>query len=293
MLDGAMRPAPIRTNSPINVAQAARAGLSWDMLQTKAWTRLSRGQYARRSLAGDPETILLAVVQRMPPGYAFSGLTAAWLLGLDVVPCDPVEVTIAREVPVRARAGVVLRRAALPESDVITRRGFRTTSAMRTVCDLGSGTDLVESVVAIDMALRAGLVAMPDLVEHVGMHAGERGIKRLRRATRLADCRSESPMETRLRMELTMSRLPRPSIQADLHDRAGHFLARADLYYADRRLVIEYDGENHRDRLVSDVRRQNALVNAGYHILRFTAADLRTPGLVRAQVRRARRVLGD
>jgi very-short-patch-repair endonuclease len=77
-------------------------------------------------------------------------------------------------------------------------------------------------------------------------------------------------------------------VQADLHDAAGEFLGRADLYYPDRRLVIEYDGENHRDRLVSDVRRQNALVNAGYHVLRFTAADLRTAGLVADQVRRAR-----
>lgn len=53
-------------------------------------------------------------------------------------------------------------------------------------------------------------------------------------------------------------------------------------------LLIEYDGDNHRDRLVSDLRRQNALVNAGYHMLRFTAADLRNARTVPDQVRRAR-----
>ena len=96
-------------------------------------------------------------------------------------------------------------------------------------------------------------------------------------------------METRLRLELLNTRMPAPSVQTDLFDAAGQFLGRADLYYPDRRLVIEYDGENHRDRLVADLRRQNALVNAGYHVLRFTAADLRMPGLVAAQVRQARR----
>src|SRR5205823_14848050 len=107
-----------------------------------------RGQYAWMGLPQDALLKLEAVAQRLPASYAFSGSTAAWFLGLDVAWCDPIEVTIGREVPVRARAGVRLRRAELPESDVIVRQGFRTTSAMRTVCDLASRRDPVESVVA-------------------------------------------------------------------------------------------------------------------------------------------------
>jgi len=265
--------------------------MQWIDLQTKTWTRLSRGQYAWAGLPLDAELTLQAVADRMPPEYAFSGLTAAWLLGVDVAWGDPIEVTIGREVPVRARAGVRLRRAALPRSDVIYRRGFRTTSAMRTVCDLGSRRDLVGSVVAVDMVLHAGLVTLPQLESHVQTHPGQKGVKRLRRAVRLADPRAESPMETRLRMELIRARLPRPSVQAELRDAAGDFIGRADLYYPDRRLVIEYDGDNHRDRLVADLRRQNAIVNAGYHLLRFTVADMRTTGSIAAQVRRARAML--
>src|SRR5256885_6163010 len=60
-------------------------------------------------------------------------------------------------------------------------------------------------------------------------------------------------METRLRMELVRARLPRPSVQAELHDPAGNFIGRVDLYYPDRRLAMEYDGENHKERLVSDL----------------------------------------
>jgi len=38
---------------------------------------------------------------------------------------------------------------------------------MRTVCDLASRRDPVESVVAVDMAVRAGLVKMSNLARHV------------------------------------------------------------------------------------------------------------------------------
>jgi hypothetical protein len=48
------------------------------------------------------------------------------------------------------------------------------------------------------------------------------------------------------------------------------------------------DGRNHRERLVEDNRRQNALVNAGYRLLRFTAADIHTRAdVVVAEVRAA------
>jgi very-short-patch-repair endonuclease len=186
---------------------------------------------------------------------------------------------------------VKLRRAALNESEVIARQGFRVTFPLRTVCDLGSRRDLIEPVVAVDMALHAGQVTMAELANHLATHVGAKGIKRLRRAVSLAEPQSASAMETRLRLHLILGKLPRPSVQVDLRDGNGNFLGRVDLYYPDRRLAIEYDGANHKDRLESDLRRQNALLNAGYHLLRFTAADLRDPKSVVAQVRHARAVL--
>jgi very-short-patch-repair endonuclease len=62
--------------------------------------------------------------------------------------------------------------------------------------------------------------------------------------------------------------------------------ARADLYYPQARLVVEYDGGNHRERLAEDDQRQNLLVSAGYQVLRFTATDIyKTPEVTVAQVR--------
>ena len=272
---------------PFTVAQAREAGLSWQGLQTPAWRRMSRGQYSWTGLHHDVELTLRAVDKRLPERAAFSGNTAAWILGLDFSPCEPIEVTIPRDLPARTRAGLRLRRASLQDCDFMIRRRFRCTTPLRTACDLGSRADLVESTVALDMALHAGIVDLRALTTYVEASAGTKGIKRLRRAVGLAEPRSESPMETRLRLQLINARLPRPEVQVDLYDDYGRFLARADLYYPDVRLVIEFDGQNHRDRLVPDLRRQNALVNAGYRILRFTAADLRADA-VASQVRRAR-----
>jgi very-short-patch-repair endonuclease len=284
--------APIELRGgPFTVARARDVGLKWDSLQTRQWRRMARGQYAWTGLPDEIELKLRAAEQRLPPEHAFSGRTAAWILGLDMAPCEPIEATIARDANARARVGVKLRRAALPEEDVAITGGFRVTNGLRTARDLGSRADLFESVVAIDMAVHAGLVDLATLSSWVSCNTGAKGVKRLRRVLALANPLAESPMETRLRLELVTARLPNPCVQVDLHDAHGDFLGRVDMYYPDARLVIEYDGKDHKDRLVEDLRRQNALINAGYHVLRFTAPDLRFRGAAASQVRRARRLL--
>jgi hypothetical protein len=93
-------------------------------------------------------------------------------------------------------------------------------------------------------------------------------------------------METRLRLLLVLAGLPRPGVQISLRDDEGRHLGRPDLLYRVQRLAIEYDGGNHRDRLIEDDRRQNGLVRAGFRLLRFTGPDVyKTPDLTVMQVR--------
>jgi very-short-patch-repair endonuclease len=136
------------------------------------------------------------------------------------------------------------------------------------------------------MFLHAGLVSIAALRAYIGEHPRAKGIARLRRVVDLAEPKAESAMETRLRMLLVLGGLPRPEVQVSIYDEQGRFLGRPDLPYRAQRLAIEYDGGNHRDRLVDDNRRQNRIVGAGYRLLRFTAADVyRTPDSVVMQVR--------
>lgn len=88
-------------------------------------------------------------------------------------------------------------------------------------------------------------------------------------------------------MLLVLTGLPRPEVQVSIHDDNGRFLGRPDMFYHERRLAIEYDGSNHRDRVVDDNRRQNRLIGAGLRLLRFTATDVYgSPDAVAIQVRR-------
>jgi len=154
------------------------------------------------------------------------------------------------------------------------RHGLPATSAVRTVVDLGCRNSLTEGVVAADLFLHARLVTMVELRSHIAEHPRAKGIVQLRRVVDLAEPETESAMETRLRMLLVLARLPRPMVQISINDDKGRLLGRPDLLYPVQRLAIEYDGGNHRDRLVGDNRRQNDLIGAGFRLLRFTAADV-------------------
>jgi very-short-patch-repair endonuclease len=257
-------------------------------LRGAVFRRLGAGLYRWAGLKESPQLMLAAVARRLPAGAAFSGLSAAWLHGLDVAPWDPIEVTLPEPTGSSRRAGASVRRAALCVDEVVVRRGMPTTSALRTVVDLGGRIPLTEGVVAADLFLHAGLVTIAELRSYVTEHPRAKGIARLRRVVDLAEPKAESAMETRLRMLIVLAGLPRPEVQVPIRDDDGRFLGRPDLLYRRQRLAIEYDGGNHRDRLVDDNRRQNGLVGAGFRLLRFTASDVYgTPNAVVTQVRHA------
>jgi len=258
---------PELKRGPFTVAQAKRAGLERWHLEGAIWHRLRRGIYTWTGIPETPVMKLEAVRLRRHPSTVFAGRTAAWLHGLEAILFEPIETILA----------------GFDDPDVVVRRGFRTTSVPRTIFDLPS---LVDSVVVADKALHSRLVTRNELRGWIDNQAGRKGVRRARRVLEFADAKAESPMETRLRMLLVLSGLPRPELQVTIRDEEGSPLGRPDLYYREQRLGIECDGETHRASLVDDNRRQNRLLMAGVRLLRFTAADvLRRPDSVLAQVR--------
>lgn len=277
-------------NQPFTVEQAKAYGLTRDHLRGAQWRRISRGWY-RWAGCDLTEGLRLEMVRRMvPPDSAFSGRTAARLLGLDVVAPPQPEVIVQRPTGITERVEATVSRARLDPSEIVTRQGFRITSPMRTCLDLAGQLSLVETVVVVDMALHAGLFRLDQFGAYVEDRGGCRGVTGARRAVGLAEPKSESPMESRLRMLLVGAGLPRPQAQVPVHDPAGIFAGRLDLYYPKARLGLEYDGENHRERLTDDNRRQNRLQKLGIALLRYTAPDLRErPHVILGEVRNALR----
>ena len=274
-------------STPFTLDEARHAGLTARALSGKSWRRISNGLYRWSELPEDPWLTLSAWRRVLPPEAVFVGATAAWLFGLDLKPTDPVEVVVPASSGIRTRAGLIVRHREIPSSEVVTVRRLRALALPLTLAGLCLQRPPVEALVALDMAVHLGLTDRVALIQFAEAARGRPGMARMRLLALLA-APAESPMETRLRWLLIQAGLPRPEVQANLRDAAARFVGRADLYYPDARLVLEYDGDNHRQRLVEDNRRQNALINAGYRLLRFTASDIHSRAdVVVAQVRAA------
>lgn len=258
----------------ISLAEVREVGLTRQQLRGKSWTRVGYGLYAPSNQPADRVSLLAAVARGLPDQAAFSGRTAAWMLGLDVEPLSPLDVTVPPGCGVSHAAGASVRRAQLDDADVVVRYGLRTTSIGRTLCDLAWRLQLTEAVAVADMALYAKTIRAADLAAWIDRNRGTKGIRRLQIVAGLADGRAQSPMESRLRMLLMDAGLPRPESQVPIFDVNGHFVARVDLYFADARLAIEYDRATHRDSLIADNRRQNELLAVGVSLLRYCADDV-------------------
>jgi very-short-patch-repair endonuclease len=212
-------------------------------------------------LNSDPWTHL-RLMQSLMPGAIFAGRTAAWLNGMrHLDPFDPIEIIAPLRSGMRSRRGLKVQRSDLVAGDVVEVRLVRTTGLDRTLADLCPRLTGVEALAVLDAALALRVADKTALL---------RSRSRTVRALAPLAEPAESPMETRLRWLLLKAGVPRPEVQVWLAEAR----ARVDLYYPDSRLVIEYDGGNHRDRLVDDNRRQNLLINAGYTVLRFTSSDI-------------------
>jgi hypothetical protein len=131
------------------------------------------------------------------------------------------------------------------------------------------------------------------LEQALAVRPAGRGSARARAVLPLADSLAESPMESVLRWLVHAAGLPRPVLQHPVRDAAGKFLGRADLAWPARKVLVEFDGDLHRERgvFVNDLRRQNRLVAEGWLILRFSSADvLGQPEKVIAAIRAALRL---
>lgn len=83
---------------------------------------------------------------------------------------------------------------------------------------------------------------------------------------------------------------PRPQAQVHVFDRQGGFVGRADLGYEALKVVFEYDGALHWKQRREDDRRRDAMREAGWVVIVFSAEDIYLhPEATAARIRRARR----
>jgi hypothetical protein len=121
---------------PFTIDEARRHGVSRAQLLDASWRRLGRGFYAWHEIAEAPMSRLIAAKLRLPEAAVFTGPTAAWLHGLEIAPCSPIEATVPSNSSASRLVGVVVRRCGILAAETSIRRGLRVTSAVRTIADL-------------------------------------------------------------------------------------------------------------------------------------------------------------
>lgn len=213
----------------------------------------------------DDDVRLAAVKLVLPADAVATDLLAAWAHGIwQPAPGAPLPLQWAVERG-RARPGPSLdssRRLVLQASDVVTARGLRCTSPMRTAFQLMRRACVVEAVVVADAFARAGLLELPWFYAYVDGHRRWPGVDEVRRCLEHASSRAASPGESRLRMVAVLGGLPEPYVNLPYY-RGDSLLAVLDLYLVGRRdAAVEYDGVYHEEALQrhADNRRENRIV---------------------------------
>lgn len=276
-------------------AELVAAGVLDHELRGPHWVSTNRGLWCWEGGAGRDGSMpvsdrILRAAPLAGDRGALGGWAAAHLSGdhdLDgVAPGGglcPVPIFLPRAVRCRRTHDIRVVRSEVAPEEVTVVDGVRLTTRVRTAADLVRFSPSVqEAVVGLDVMLRRER-AEPriDLVGGVAgwleHHPRWRGVGLVRQAITLARIGVESPQETRTRLLWTLDAgLPMPAVQAEIHDRDGRFLARADLMDLEAAVVIEFDGGHHAvaDQRARDHVRREGLQGTGLIVLQLTSVDL-------------------
>ncbi|MEU8187692.1 type IV toxin-antitoxin system AbiEi family antitoxin domain-containing protein [Micromonospora carbonacea] len=235
-----------------------------------------------------------AAVASLGPG-AFAVLDTALELhgiaGLRRSSTVHVSVPVDRPRPQRnSDPALTVHQLTTAPDDIVRVAGIPVTSVLRSVTDVILRQDRYPAVSVLDSALNRGLLTPDDLFTAGALIRGRRGAVAARGYLREADGRAQSPLETRSRLRCADGGVPPDTLQLQVRDRDGHLLGIGDLGWRAARLIAEADGvgpHSSPEALLTDRRRQNRLVNAGWRVLRFTWSDTLNPDYIPWAVRQA------
>ncbi|SOE03212.1 hypothetical protein [Blastococcus haudaquaticus] len=255
--------------------QALAAGLTRAQLRDDG-RRISRGLYVSRAVPLDVRAACLATLPVLPPGSAFSHLTAAALLRAPVEHRWPLHLSVPPDVyrPRRVRLRTHVRR--LTDDDVVRHGDLPVTSGAQTWLDLAALLPAGELVAVGDALLRAGHLDGMGLSARLRRAGGVRGIVVARELAPLLSPLAASRPESLVRHALVAGGLPEPEVQIPIQDRWGNEVAHADLGWERWKVALEYEGRQHAEarQFGRDVDRYSLMGAGGWLVLRFAGRHL-------------------
>lgn len=274
------------------VPDAMERGVTRSRLRATDLERPVRGV---RTIAGAGlAEVCRALMLHLGPRMVVSHDTAAALLdmrmvdGMAAVPIHVASVGHARPPQIR---GVTAHR--LPAgAAVLESAGVRMTSPVQTWIDLAASRAVDDLIVLGDGLLRRKrpLARLDQLADAAHRARGRAGAARLREALGQLRARSDSPRETRLRLLIVRAGFPEPEVNGVVHGRRGERLGHGDLLWRRRRVIVEYDGRQHRTDLRQyriDVERLERFMDAGWRVIRVDERVFDDPSSFLASLDRA------
>jgi hypothetical protein len=199
----------------------------------------------------------------------------------------------------RKQSRIVHHRGELRVGDVTRLAGHWLTTPARAVMETAT---IASSEVCLSIAndfLQRGLTTRPELQRaQDAMTEWPRSISH-HPIVHLADPRVESVGESRGLHMFWRFGLPAPELQWEVRAPDGRLIGRVDFAWPKHRLIVEFDGveKYHRYRrpgetieeaVLREKRREDAIREAtGWIVIRLTWADLATPDVTIARIRRA------
>ncbi|MDV7132696.1 type IV toxin-antitoxin system AbiEi family antitoxin [Williamsia muralis] len=279
--------------TPSEIRSALRAGVVY---------ALAPGIFALPTLRALPREdqhreFSCAMARRLDHRYVLGAHSAAVLHGLPLWDVDTSIVHLS--LPTgdshsgsRTSKHVRVQRDARPPA-VMHVNGIPVATPARAVVDLARRASFASAVVTGDAALHRGLCTKADLEAELDLIVGSPGYPQACRAVAMMDGLAESPLESRSRVDIFDGGLPNPALQLEIVDARGGFVARVDFAWPEQLVVGEADGliKYNRDDLKAVLRREkyrtDRITEQGWRVVRWSSADLATPGLVVGRLRAA------
>lgn len=272
-----------RQSGVVSVAQAAACGYSADRVQRRVregrWRRLYPGVVLVGGHRLTDEARVRAASLWAGERATVAGPAAARWHGMLARGPDVIDLTVPATLHRRDRPGTRLRRRDLAREDVVMVRGLSVTA--RGLTALETAATLAEGSAFLDRALQRH-VPFDEVYRSYCRAVGRRDSAAMGRLLVAAADRADSEAE-RVLVRLLRSAAIDGWV---LGHRCGPYLI--DLAFPGAKVAVEIDGwawHVDHDRFANDRRKGNALVHAGWVVLRFTWHDLTTaPHSVVAQI---------
>lgn len=274
---------------PFTIAEALAAGMGEKRLRGGD---LERPFFGVRSVDAPTSVLDLAraFATRMPPGAAYSGRTAAMLMGapLPYRLRSPLPLEVAMPRPGRAlrAAGVAGRSLTLLEPPRAV-RGVPVVSPPDLWVRMASELTVGELVALGDFLIHRGAAWTDPVALGRAIEVLRARSRPLRTALGLLDENAESAPESEVRVCLVQAGLS--GFVANLPVVVGGRSYRLDIAFPRERVAIEYQGDYHRDPLQwrRDMSRRARLEAAGWIVIEINHDDLQRPAELVALVRAA------